>query len=447
MTGLLASVHQVAAQVSYAPAVNYAEGATGFLGSQPQSLVAADVYGDFKLSLVCANFTGTSYASTLTVLTNYGNGIFGSNVSLTVGPNPRSVVAADINGDGKADLITANLFGTLTVLTNGGGGMFGSNATYTVAGNPTAVVAADVTGDGKLDLVCVSSPNLLTVLTNNGSGLFKTNGIYSVGTDLVSVAVADINGDGKADLICVSGGDATSIGALYILTNNGSGVFGSNATLIVGSSPESVTVTDVNGDHKPDLVSANYDDNTLTVLTNNGSGVFGFNATLDVGSGPFSVVSTDCDGDGNMDLICLNRHDGTLTVLTNNGCGVFGLNATLNAGIFPYQVIAADVNGDGKPDLISIDAISCTASVFINTSIFSPPASSPRLAIKRSDNGLVVSWPSASPGWSLQENWHLTKPRWLPSGYAGFAITDDGTNKSLSLPLAVNNLYFHLLHP
>ena len=65
------------------------------------------------------------------------------------------------------------------------------------------------------------------------------------------------------------------------------------------------------------MISANQGNNTLVVLTNNGTGSFGSYATLSVGSGPESLTAADVNGDGRMDLISGNWNDGTLTVLTN----------------------------------------------------------------------------------------------------------------------------------
>ena len=283
---------------------------------------------------------------------------FAPGITLNVGPNPYSVVAVDVNGDGKLDLISANAGAdTLTVLTNNGNAVFGSNATLSVGSEPFSVVAADVNGDGKPDLICANyNSSTLTVLTNNGSGGFGFSATLALpaGSGPYYVTAADINGDGKPDLIASDTFAPT--GALTVFTNNGSGVFGSNATLIVGSEPNQVVVADVNGDGKPDLICANFASSTLTVLTNNGHGVFGFNATLNVGNHPQSVVAADVNGDGKPDLICANSSDYTLTVFTNNGSGVFGSNATINVGAGPWQVVAADVNGDGILDLISANA-------------------------------------------------------------------------------------------
>jgi len=118
----------------------------------------------------------------------------------------------------------------------------------------------------------------------------------------------------------------------------------------VGGAPACVVVADINGDGKLDLICANSASNTLTLLTNSGSGVFGSNATLTVGKGPFCVVAADINRDGKLDLITANSGDNTLTLLTNNGRGVFGSNATLSVGAAPPWVVAADINGDGKFD-------------------------------------------------------------------------------------------------
>ncbi|HTY87202.1 MAG TPA: VCBS repeat-containing protein [Candidatus Acidoferrum sp.] len=442
---VFAHLIQAPAQVTFAPATNYP------VGQQPDSVVAVNLGGHRGLDLVGANFFGTPWDATLTLLTNNGTGSFGSNTTLTVGANPFSVMAVDVNGDGKVDLITASSSAnTLTVLTNNGDGVFGSNYTITLTGSFEAFTTADVNGDGKADLIYADFvTNTLMVLTNNGSGGFVSNRTYSVGTSPDFVLAADLNGDGKVDLITANDGDNT----LTILTNNGNGEFGSNATLVVGEDPLSVVAADFDGDGKKDLACVNRFSDSLSVLINRGHGRFD-SRTYSVGTNPYSLVAEDVNGDGKADLICAHfTNPGMATVLINNGRGGFALATTLTVGRNSCQVIAADVNGDGRPDLITVNAGTNyltdigTISVLINNSVFPPATSKPSLALKHSGNGLLVSWPSASAGWSLQQNPDLTAPNWSPSGYSGCEISDDGKNKSLAVGPPTGNLFFRLLHP
>lgn len=349
---------------------------------------------------------------------------------------------------------------SLTVLTNNGSGIFAFNTTLPVGNGPQSLVAADVNGDGELDLICANwtSPGTLTVLTNDGRGVFRFNATLTVGNYPTSLIAADVNGDGNVNLITANFGANT----LTVLTNNGEGGFGLNATLAVGVQPQMVVAADVNGDGKVDLICINNGTNTLTVLTNNGSGVFGLNGTFTVGGRPFSLAAIDLNGDGQLDLITANAGswptgDGnTLTVLTNTGKGGFGFNATLTVGNTPYVTLAADVNADGKPDLITSNFKDNTVTVLLNTTLFPPATNFPSLSIEHSGRIIRVAWPSFSPGWSLQEKRDVAKPNWLPSGYDGFPIADygatypiadDTTNKSITFPSVIGNLFFRLLHP
>jgi FG-GAP-like repeat/Dockerin type I domain len=276
-------------------------------------------------------------------------GIFGPASSLAVGNDPDSVTAADVNGDGKLDLICANLFGsTLSVLTNNGSGGFALASSPTVGNEPESVVAMDVNGDGKVDLICAAfDQETLSVLTNNGNGGFVTASSPTVGNVPESVAAADVNGDGRVDLISANRGDDT----LSVLTNNGSGGFVLASSPGVGSGADSVVAADVNGDGKVDLICANDDNNTLSVLTNNGSGSFVPASLPATGNGPISVAAADVNGDGRMDLICANHSANTLSVLFNqpvmeghfggDGSGLMNLNAANLTGPVPSSSLTS----------------------------------------------------------------------------------------------------------
>ena len=204
-----------------------------------------------------------------------------------------------------------------------------------------------------VNLMSINSDGAITWSTNQ---YFVLDSTSATGQSPRNLITADIKGNGSLALITVNNVDNT----LSVLTNNGSGVFALNGTYAVGWAPESVVAADVNNDGKVDLICANYGATispfygyTLTVLTNNGSGIFGSHGTYSVGYNPDCVIAADVNGDGRVDLISANYHDSTLTVLTNNGSGKFSVPTPHTALTLSLTVAAADVNGDGKMDLIS----------------------------------------------------------------------------------------------
>jgi hypothetical protein len=317
---------------------NFALSATYAVGNNPTAVVAADVNGDGRLDLISANRGDHS----VSVVTNNGNGGFALSGTYQVGVGPDWVTAADVNGDSNVDLITANYdAGTLSVLTNSGNGRFALSGTYQAGGvdGASCVTAADVNGDGKVDLIAANnSGGTVLVLTNNGSGGFALSGTYAVGNSSISVAAADVNGDGKVDLIGCSWGN----NAISVLTNNGSGGFTLSGTYAVDTHPYMVTVADVNGDGKLDLISANQAGNTLSVLTNDGSGGFSTEGTYAVGNNPNFLAAADVNGDGKVDLISANSGNSTLSILTN-ACEPVTINLEPMSQVVPFGGTASFV--------------------------------------------------------------------------------------------------------
>lgn len=425
------------AQVAFAPATNY------FVGSSPLSVTTADVNGDGKVDLV----TAISGNNTLSVLTNNGLGKFGSNTTFFCGWEPHSVAAADVNGDGKVDLISANtgfsnayISNSVTAFTNNGSGGFILSATlHAGIYRPYSIATADVNGDGAVDLICANAR------IGNGNQLGSDTIAILTNNRVGSFALAASIHVGSDPLFVVTA-DVNGDGwvdvisenwlgnTLSILTNNGSGGFAIASSPSAGSQPFSIAAADINGDNWIDLICG-HSGNTLSILTNNGSGGFVLASSPQVGNGGASgVTAADVNLDGKMDLICQNFNDFAVMVLTNNGSGSFVLVATCPVLPFPEGIAAADVNDDGRVDVISANSLGDTLSVLINA---------PTLGINFSSNSVLVSWPSSWTNWMLLQNSDLRTTNWISST----GIADDGTNKILTLAPTMGNLFFRLLHP
>ncbi len=343
-------------------------------GLSPAAVVVGDFNGDSKADIAIAN----NGDNTVTVLLGDGIGGFTAAVGspFSVGKQPASIAISDFNGDGKADLAIVNSTdNTVTVLLGNGSGGFSPavHSPFAVGGHPRSITIADFNGDGKADLATANygSANV-TVLLGDGTGNFTgaSGSPFTVGTNPFSIAAGDFNGDGHADLAVGNQGSNN----VTVLLGNGSGGFTSPVgnPFAVGNHPNSVAVGDFNGDGKADLAAANFNDNTVTVLLGNGSG--GFTAAsgspFAVGTHPYSVAVGDFNGDGKADLAVANSGSANVTVLLGNGSGGFSAESGSPFGAggnTPTALAVGDFNGDGRADLAIVNLVSANVAVLVGT--------------------------------------------------------------------------------
>ncbi len=325
---------------------------------------------------------------------------------------PVSILAADLDGDGTVDLASGNRgSNTLTVFLQKSPGVFGNpddptQPDCTVGGagttaEPVSIAAADVDGDGRLDLIAANAgSNTLAVFFQKSPGVFGnpddptqpdcTVGGAGTTAEPVSIAAADIDTDGRLDLIAANAGSDT----LTIFFQKSPGVFGEggdpakpNRTLGgsgITDGVAAVVVADLNGDSHPDIASSNAAGDTLTLFFQEGIGAFGVNGdpsepqcTLGgskTTGGPADIIAVDMDGDGDMDLVSANATGHTLTIFVQHAPGVFASEADPSLPDLtlggpgrtdrPASVVAADLDGDGDVDLAATNAGSRTLTWF-----------------------------------------------------------------------------------
>jgi len=275
--------------------------------------------------------------------------------------NPFALVGADVDGDGRRDLILAdNGSSTLDILINNGNGFYVYPVSPGPGMAPTAVVAADLTGYGHKDLA-VAGSNQVNILFSGGGSSYNFAGSVPVGTNPLAIVAGDFNGDGKLDLAVANSGDGT----VSILLNNGGGSF-TVSTVAVGSFPDSLAVGDFNRDGKLDLAVGNFSSRSVSILSGDGNGGFSV-STIGLAASPNSIVAGDFNQDGKTDLAVANN-SGTVSILTGDGSGGFSYNQVSNdiyVGGNLRKIVVGDVNGDSKPDLVVSNGTNYSVSVLL----------------------------------------------------------------------------------
>ena len=298
------------------------------------------------------------------------------------GPEPSAIVLGDFDGDRLLDLVTANDGGaTVSTMRNEstpGNIQLAAKVDFEVADNPQAAATGDLDGDGRLDLVVASpGPNdggaALTVLHNASSEeaiqFVRVTPDLTAGAGVFSVAVGDVDGDGKPDIVTANIA-ANSVSVLRNSSRWGLLSFASKVDFPAGSSPFSVRLGDVDGDGKPDIVTTNVGEGSVAVLRNTsslGTPRFAEAVKFATAANPEPMALGDLDGDGKLDLAVGCADCDSVVVYRNTsivGTIRFASKLEVATELNAAALSLSDLDGDGKLDLAVLNTD--TLSVFLN---------------------------------------------------------------------------------
>jgi hypothetical protein len=223
----------------------------------------------------------------------------------------------------------------------------GTSRTYPGPASPASLISADLDGDGRPDLVAMDHDGTLWVLLNRGDGGFETKKSFP-GSGVTALVVSDFNQDGIPDLAAIS----REAGSVSVLEGVGDGSFRLSTSLHTMSEPRAIAVGDWNGDGIADLAISDYATNRIAILLGNAEGGFKEAAPLLTGNGPTALVAADVDGDGLADLVVLNQAEGSVSIFAGSPRGAFQALAKVPAGPHARALAVGDLDGDGQPDLV-----------------------------------------------------------------------------------------------
>ena len=291
-----------------------------------------------------------------------------------------SVETADMNGDGRPDLLAGGSGRVSIALTRPDGTP--DTLRHYAAVTSDHLAAADFDGDGLMDVVTAGFHDgsllkpLVSVIRGEGGGRLRASEAHVVswsgvgvlyGGDLAGAALFDATGDGKLDAVSVVADGAARI---LVLPGNGDGTTGAPIeTPIALGTTQAWTVSthpaDFNGDGALDIfLTSGFSTKDLACWLANGDGTF--RKSAEIRAALLDAATGDFDGDGNQDFV--RTDDGVLHLHPGNGDGTFGTVISAAVGI-GKSVLAGDMNNDGIDDLVTGDFVYLGSSARTFTAI------------------------------------------------------------------------------
>lgn len=324
-----------------------------------------------RIDIVTADNDGT-----VAVILNRGHGKFAKPVFYKVSASHQisDVVIADVNHDGRPDIVAAVGDGTgattFAVLLGNGNGTFrppivsaGKVPNATNGNGPNSIAVGDFDGHGELDAAVGFSPvvNDTDVVVYTGLG----NGHFAAATAVLPISnfygavqylvAAPLRRHGPLALIATDSDCGYNSGVVAVEANNGHGVF--KQTFSGLNCPSQTAVADFNGDGKADLfVTTGVFDvakRTATIYFGTGKGTFPKKQVVYLGLSPTTVAVADLTENGRLDLIA-GSVSGPLEIAAGRAHGKYGPPATFADAGSNGQIGTADLTGNGAQDIVTV---------------------------------------------------------------------------------------------
>jgi hypothetical protein len=315
---------------------------------------------------------------------------FATRQNLATPDGPMQTVIADMDGDGKPDMVIANVFAHLLSLfrniTVPGSGTLAFQARVDLSAipsstdNPIGMVVGDVDSDGRLDiLICNRSANQMLIYRNISSpgtlnaSSFAAPMAFAAASDPRHVRLADIDLDGRPEMIVASYG-ANTISLFRNTSMPGTISFASRVDFAAAGIYD-VAIADLDSDGKPDIAAVNASATSISIYRNTSAQGAINSSTLSaptnfpsLGTGS-SIMALDIDGDGLPDLVAGSTYGNSISVFRNQSTpGAFSFAPHLDFGLlgWDHDVAAADFNGDGKVDIAADGELNSFIALFQN---------------------------------------------------------------------------------
>ncbi len=362
-------------------------------GLNPHDVIAADLNGDGNIDVISAT-EGDAKLAWYKNIDGLGN--FGPQQIITESlPGLRKVFATDLDGDGDLDLISQDAWDDLVVWFENLDGLGNFGEQMLIANNVDGAVfvfAEDMDNDGDMDVLSASAfdSNVAWYENLDGLGSFGPQQIINGNASSVrSLFAVDLDGDGDMDVVC----DSSSEGYPSWNENlDGLGNFGPQQEITQNTIGSIYTITgDIDGDDDMDVINVEYGGNTIAWFENtDGLGSFGPKNIISTIIQPLKIVAADLDNDGDMDIASINHDNAGITAVywheNTDGLGNFSPEQIISTDILGGRGIdAADLDNDGDIDVLSASIIDYKIAWYENLTI---------LGIEEANVGDIVLYPN-----------------------------------------------------